>query len=87
VLNSSLINEIYDAAFSAIGFGAGSKNYRPATLGGLPMPDKTQILRDPNPGSGSLSEIGQLLHRDPARWHDAAIQADLEMLVAQAFKL
>jgi hypothetical protein len=87
VLNSSLINEIYDAAFSAIGFGAGSKNYRPATLGGLPMPDKTQILRDPTPGSDSLSQIGQLLHEDPARWHDAAIQSDLERLVAQAFKI
>jgi hypothetical protein len=85
-MNSTLINEIYDAAFSAIGFGAGSKNYRPATLGGLPMSDKTQILRDPTPGSDSLSQIGQLLHGNGALWHDPATRSDLERLVARAFK-
>jgi hypothetical protein len=63
-LNSDTANRLYDGAFGALGFGAGSVNYRPPTLGAMPLPPRSTILRshgdhdDPE----SLSSLGRRLH-------------------------
>lgn len=65
-LNSALMNRIYDAAFGAVGFGAGSRNYRPPTLSALPLPDRRLMARHTGEAvtdATRLSAIGQQIHQ------------------------
>lgn len=81
VLNSALMNRIYDAAFGAVGFGAGSRNYRPPTLGALPLPDLEFMARHAGGAISDqtrLSALGRQLHEA------AANDADLSHLLAAA---
>lgn len=64
VLNSRLADRLYEAAYAAGGFGAGSKNYRPATLGGLPLPEASFLRRSSGAGWDSLSSAGRAMHGD-----------------------
>ena len=88
ILNSSITNRIYDAAFGAIGFGAGSRNYRPPTLGALPLPAKALLSRhtsgDPS-RSTLLSFLGKRLHEQALGGADReAVLAESESAVRQA---
>lgn len=78
LLNSALVNAMYDAAFGALGFGAGTRNYRPPTLGALPLPARELLRRSDAPGS--LSQLGRAVAAgDPraADRVDAAARAAL----------
>lgn len=59
VLNSRFMNEIYDGAFGSMVFGAGDKNYRPSTLGALPLPGRRYLL--PSTDERSLSGLGRMI--------------------------
>lgn len=91
VLNSALANRIYNAAFGANGFGAGSRNYRPPTLGRLPLPDRGVMIRhtEGEPDTTSrLSEIGQRLHQARREGEDIReLLTEAERAVESAFGL
>ena len=88
ILNSSVTNRIYDAAFGAIGFGAGSRNYRPPTLGALPLPAKALLSRHAsgNPSRSTLlSFLGKRLHEQDFGGADReAVLAESESAVKEA---
>ena len=72
-LNSDTANRLYDGAFGALGFGAGSVNYRPPTLGAMPLPPLSMLRRSSGSAKkqGYLSAIGRIIH-------DRIAQADSE---------
>lgn len=59
VLNSRLMNAIFDGAFGAMVFGAGDKNYRPNTLGALPLPAPHHLRRSTD--EATLSGLGRMI--------------------------
>lgn len=59
VLNSDLMNAIYDGAFGSMVFGAGDKNYRPNSLGALPLPRVHYLARSVD--EGTLSGLGRMI--------------------------
>jgi hypothetical protein len=87
VLNCGLMNVLYDAAFAAAGFGAGSKNYRPPTLGYLPMPHRESLMRDGGSSAESLSRLGRELHHKARKGLDAGDWERLDLCVRRAFGL
>jgi hypothetical protein len=90
-LNSRTANLLYDGAFGALGFGAGSVNYRPPTLGAMPLPPLSLLLRTSKTpaGSESLSALGRRIHQRIAQQESEPVTEveleEVDQAVRQAF--
>lgn len=92
-LNSRTANLLYDGAFGALGFGAGSVNYRPPALGAMPLPSLSALRRPEElaPDPESLSAIGRKIHnRIDQREAEPVTKSELEEVdqaVRRAFRI